>query len=61
MKTRKELMPTSARQALIALYLEYRNDFLSVERFAEFHEMEADDMHPLLEVGNKLANSVWEG
>jgi hypothetical protein len=39
------------RQQLIAFYLEWRNDFLTVERFAEYHNITMEDAHDLIKMG----------
>jgi hypothetical protein len=45
---------TTARQALTALYLEYINDFLTVEKFAEHHGITVEQAKVLI----PLARSV---
>lgn len=49
-------MTMSARDTLIALYLEWRNDFLTVERFAEHHGLTVQDAQALI----ALARTVTE-
>jgi hypothetical protein len=39
------------RQQLIAFYMEWRNDFLTVERFAEYHNITMEDAHDLIKMG----------
>lgn len=36
------------------LYLEYLNEYLSVAKFAERHQMEIEDMRRLLDLGKRL-------
>ncbi len=39
--------------AIINLYLEYLNDFLTVERFAEYHQLELEDAQTIINLGRK--------
>lgn len=39
---------------LRAMYLDYLNNWLTVDCFAEYHEMSAADMSELLKIGRKL-------
>lgn len=43
-----------------AYYLEYLNDFLTVERFAEYHGMSVKDAVELLDCGRKLHNEYTD-
>ena len=38
---------------IINLYLAYVNDFTSIERFAEFHQLDIDDANAIIEMGRK--------
>lgn len=45
------------------LYLDYFNDFLTVERFAEHHEMSEDLARAVIEHGRKCHNllvDIWK-
>lgn len=46
-----------AREALIALYLEWCNDFLSVARFAEHHGLTEAQAQTLIALARDVANS----
>ena len=39
------------RQQLIAFYRESRTDFLTVEHFAEYHNITMEDAHDLIKMG----------
>ncbi len=39
--------------AIINLYLEYLNDFLTVEKFAEYHQLEPEDAQTIISLGRK--------
>lgn len=41
---------------IVALYLEYVNDFLTVERFTEFHGFSVEFATALIEEGRRLTN-----
>lgn len=38
---------------LIELYLDYRNNYLTVDKFAEHHNITANDAHDILIMGSK--------
>lgn len=40
--------------SIVALYLEYVNNFLTVERFAEFHGFSVEFANVLIEEGRRL-------
>ena len=42
------------KKQLINLYLEFLNDFLTIEKFAEYCEMNEKDTEELLRIGAKL-------
>ena len=44
------------RELLINIYLEWRNDFLTVERFSEYHGLSVDQGRALI----TLARDVFE-
>ncbi len=41
------------------LWLEYFNDFLSTEKFAEYHSMEAKEMRRLLHEGKEAYKDLY--
>jgi hypothetical protein len=41
----------SMRKQLIDFYMEWRNEFLTVERFAEYHNITMKDAHDLIKMG----------
>lgn len=43
------------RAALIAMYLDWRNNFLTVERFAEYYGIDEDKAERVIFLGRKLA------
>lgn len=49
-------METYANAALRALYLEYVNNYLSIEIFAADHMISVDDAKTLLNMGRKYQN-----
>ena len=40
----------------VELYLDYVNNFLTVERFAEYYNMSVDYANHVIEIGRKLNN-----
>ena len=40
----------------VELYLDYVNNFLTIERFAEYYGMSVDYANHVIEVGRKLNN-----
>ena len=50
-------MNNGLRQAnayLRELYLNYRNDYLTIQLFAENHQIEVEDMRRIIAIGEKL-------
>lgn len=41
------------RQYLINLYLDYVNNWLTLDKFAEFHEITRGEAHIIIEIGKK--------
>ena len=50
-------MQTITKQSVIAFYLEYANNFPTIERMAEYYEMPKEDCEYLVELGRKYHNS----
>ena len=50
-------METITKQSVIAFYLEFVNNFLTIERMAEYYEMPTEDCKYLIELGKKYSNS----
>jgi hypothetical protein len=46
------------RQQIAAFYLEYLNDFLTVERFAEYHDMSINQAQALIDLGREFHNEA---
>ncbi len=46
-------MNTLTKKSVIAFYLEFVNDWLTIERMAEHYEMPFDDCKYLLSLGSK--------
>lgn len=46
-------MQTITKKSLIDFYLEFVNNFLTIERMAEYYEMPVDDCKYLLQLGAK--------
>ena len=44
------------RQTLLNLLAEYQNDFLTAERFAEFHGLTTEEATELLHLARKVAS-----
>lgn len=40
-------------ERIIQLYISYVNDFVSVEKFAEWHKLDIDDAELIIEMGRK--------
>ena len=43
----------SCNQLLRHLYVEWMNNYLTIEKFAEHHEMTTDDAQALIDLGRK--------
>ena len=43
-----------------SLYLQYVNEFLTVERFAEYHGLGLEKAHRLLQIGRKLNDRKYQ-
>jgi len=48
----------SSKQTIIIIYLIYVNDFLSVERFAEYYTLSVDGANLLINEGRRLNNNL---
>lgn len=46
-------MQTITKQSVIAFYHEYFNNFLTIQRMAEYYEMPYEDCKYLIELGKK--------
>jgi hypothetical protein len=53
-------MQTITKQSLIAFYLEFINNFLTIERMAEYYDMPFEDCKYLLKLGAKYENEKFE-
>lgn len=49
-------MQTITKKSVIAFYLEYFNNFLTIERMAEYYEMPEDDCRYLVDMGMRYHN-----
>ena len=45
------------RNRMIELYLDWRNNFLTVERFAEYHGLHVTDARDLLTIARRVFES----
>ena len=52
-------MQTITKQSVISFYLEYVNNFLTIERMAEYYEMPEADCLYLVELGKKYHNEQF--
>lgn len=50
-------METITKQSVINFYLEFVNNFLTVERMAEYYEMPKEDCEYLIRLGAKYHKS----
>jgi hypothetical protein len=46
-------MQTITKQSVMAFYLEYVNNFLTIQRMAEYYDMPFEDCKYLVELGKK--------
>ena len=53
MKTFTEILDLD-NDAIIEIYLDWVNNFLSIDKFAQHYEIDEIDAHYLIEVGRKL-------
>lgn len=51
-------MQTITKNSLIAFYLEWLNNFLTIERMAEYYEMPIEDCKYLVDLGRKYHSSM---
>jgi hypothetical protein len=49
------------KNTLADFYLNYLNDFLTIERFAEYHDMSVNAAEVLLSIGRKFHIERTEG
>jgi hypothetical protein len=47
----------TARQSLITLYLDYLNNYVTVERYAECNGLTVEQAHSLITLGRHVFNS----
>lgn len=48
------------RQYLINTYLDYFNNWLTIERWSDFHELSIDDSRIILDLGKKYHEEYLE-
>lgn len=53
-------MQTVNKKSLIDFYLEFINNFLTIEKMAEYYEMPVEDCKYLLKLGAKYEAEKWE-
>jgi hypothetical protein len=46
------------RQQIAAFYLEYLNNFLTVDRFAEYHDLSITQAQALIDLGRQFHNEA---
>lgn len=46
-------METVTKKSIVAFYLEFVNNFLTIERMAEYYEMPVEDCKYLIELGKR--------
>lgn len=52
---------TAITERLNALYIEYINDFLTVEKFAAYHGTPVEEMQKLVDLGRHINhNELWK-
>jgi len=47
------------KEKLIELYLEWFNDFLTIQKMADWHGIEVEDMQILIELGKKYHEQTY--
>lgn len=53
-------MQTITKKSVIEFYLEYVNNFLTLERMAEYYEMPLEDCTYLVELGKKYHSEQFK-
>lgn len=53
-------MQTITKKSLIAFYLEFINNFLTIEKMAEYYGMPQNDCEYLIKLGSKYHLSQFE-
>lgn len=48
---------SNAREILIEIYLDYWNDYLTVERYAECNALRVDEAKDLIDLARRVFNS----
>ena len=51
-------MQTITKQSITAFYREFLNNFITIERMAEFYEMPFEDCKYLIQLGGKYHNEM---
>jgi hypothetical protein len=51
-------METITKKSVAAFYREFVNNFLTIERMAEYYEMPIEDCRYLVELGRKYHNEI---
>ena len=54
MKLQQTLTITNKRDLVERLYLDWFNNFLTIERFAEYYNMTVEQAKKVIEVGRKM-------
>ena len=54
MKLQQTLTITNKRDLVERLYLDWFNNFLTIERFAEYYNMTVEQAEKVIEVGRKM-------
>ena len=53
------IMETITKKSVIAFYLEFINNFLTIEKMAEYYEMPKEDCEYLIKLGGKYELEKW--
>ena len=54
MKLQQTLTITNKRDLVERLYLEWVNNFISIERFAEYYNMTVEQARKVIKIGEKM-------
>ena len=54
MKLQQTLTITNKRDLVERLYLDWFNNFLTIERFAEYYNMTVEQAEKVIEIGKKM-------
>jgi hypothetical protein len=52
-------MQQITKKSVIAFYLEYLNNFITIKRMAEYYDMPEDDCNYLVQLGKKYHNEQF--